>query len=295
MRFDEISVFVAVVDAGSFIGAARRLGAPASTVSARVSALEQRLGVTLIQRTTRRLRTTDAGQRYFQDCQKALRQLEIAEELVTETVRGDSGVLRLTAASDVAQSVLAPVIAGFRAAYPRIMIDLVVTDRLVDMIADGIDLAVRPGPLRDSNLVVRSFWTGSSGLYASAAYLKRCGVPRRIEDLRRHEIVGFTRMPGKLEMRRAGRAVDLRLEGMVASDDIMTVRALLERDLGIGFLPGFLAAQATSPLVRVLPQLSHRISGIYFAYPAQRFVPQRVRRFIDFAIQERRRGRSGSS
>jgi DNA-binding transcriptional LysR family regulator len=294
MRLDEISVFVAVVHAGSFIGAARRLGAPPSTISARVIALEQRLGVTLIQRTTRKLRTTDAGQRYFEDCRKALRQLEIADELVTEATRGDSGVLRLTAASDVAQSALPPVIAGFRAAYPRMKIDLVVTDQFVDMIADGIDLAVRPGPMRDSNLIVRTFITASPGLYASAAYLKRRGTPQRIEDLDRHDIVGFSRMPGKLEMRRAGRRVDLSFEGMIASDDMMTVRALVERDLGIGFLPGFLAEQAMSPLVRVLPQLSHRISGLYFAYPAQRFVPLRVRRFIDFAAQQQRRRPSNS-
>jgi DNA-binding transcriptional LysR family regulator len=129
--------------------------------------------------------------------------------------------------------------------------------------------------------------TGPTGLFASAAYLKRRGTPQRIEDLDRHDIVGFSRMPGKLEMRRAGRRVDLTFEGMIASDDMMTVRALVERDLGIGFLPGFLAEQAVSPLVRVLPQLSHRISGLFFAYPAQRFVPQRVRRFIDFAIRAR--------
>ena len=194
-------------------------------------------------------------------------------------------MLRLTAASDIAQSALPPVIAGFHAAYPRIKIDLVVTDRIVDMIADGIDLAVRPGPLRDSNLIVRAFMSGPTGLFASAAYLKRRGTPQRIEDLERHDVVGFSRMPGKLEMRRAGRRVDLKFEGMVACNDMMTVLALVERDLGIGFLPGFLAAQSTAPLVRVLPHLSHRVSGLYFAYPAQRFVPQRVRRFIDFAAK----------
>jgi DNA-binding transcriptional LysR family regulator len=102
-------------------------------------------------------------------------------------------------------------------------------------------------------------------------------------------------MPGKLEMRRGGRPIDFKFEGSVVCDDMMTVRALVERDLGIGLLPAFLAEQASSRLVRVLPQLSHRVSGLYFAYPAQRFVPQRVRRFIDFATQERPRGTSNSS
>src|SRR5262245_1352469 len=112
MRHDEIAVFVAVMEALSFVGAARALGTPPSTVSARVAALEQRLGVTLIQRTTRKLRPTDAGQRYFEECRRALRQLEAAEEQLTDDARGDSGTLRLTAAVDVAQTVLPPVIAG---------------------------------------------------------------------------------------------------------------------------------------------------------------------------------------
>lgn len=194
-------------------------------------------------------------------------------------------MLRLTAAADIAQSVLPPLIAGFRAAYPRMKVDVVVTERLVDMIGEGIDLALRPGPLRDSNLITRVFMTGPMGLFASAAYLKRRGIPQRVAELKLHDVVAFSRMPGKLKMREGGRQVDLPFEGMVACDDMMTVRALVELELGIGLLPGFLAEQASSRLIRVLPQLSHQMSGLFFAYPAQRFVPQRVRKFIDFAAK----------
>lgn len=276
-------MFVAVVEAGSFVGAARRLEAPPSTVSARVIALERRLGVTLIQRTTRKVRITDAGRRYFEDCRRALRELEFAEEAVKEASGGDSGVLRLTAAADIAQSVLPPLIAGFRAIYPQIKVDLLVTDRVVDMIEEGIDLAVRPGPLRDSSLIARVLLAGPMGLFASASYLDRRGIPQHIGDLKHHDMVKFSAMPGKLEMRRGGRSVDLTWEGMVICDDMMTIRALLERDLGIGLLPNFLAERASSPLIRVLPQLSHRVSGLFLAYPSQRYVPKRVRGFIDFA------------
>src|SRR5688572_15685230 len=263
MRFDEISVFVAVMEAGSFVGAARHLGAPPSTVSARVAALEQRLGATLIQRTTRKLRPTDMGQRYFEECRVALRQIETAEERLTDSAKGDAGTLRLTAAVDVAQSVLPPLIAGFRAVYPRMSVDLVVTDRMLDMIAEGIDLAIRPGPLRDSSLITRAFVTGETGLFASAAYVKRRGAPKHIEDLEKHDIVGFSRLPGKLRMQRGNRQIDLSFDGMVTCDDMTTVRALVELDLGIGFLPPFLADQASVPLVRVLPMLSHQISGLF--------------------------------
>ncbi|MBX3578227.1 MAG: LysR family transcriptional regulator [Rhizobiaceae bacterium] len=291
MQFDEIRVFVAVVEAGSFVGAARRLGAPPSTVSARVMALERRLGVTLMQRTTRKLRITEAGRSYFDVCRTALRQVLSAEERLADTEKLETGTLRLTAAVDIAQCVLPPLIASYRSAYPRISVDLVVADRMVDMIAEGIDLALRPGPLRESNLITRAFLKGPTGLFASPAYLKRKGVPRTVGDLASHEVVGFSRMPGKLEMMRSGRKVALPVQGMVTCDDILTVRALLERDVGIGLLPGIIAADASRPLVRVLPELSHRVSGLYFAYPAQRYVPQRVRTFIDHALSVTRSAR----
>ena len=289
MRLDAIEIFVAVMEAGSFVGAARRLGVPPSTVSARVAALERRLGVTLIQRTTRQLRPTDAGQRYFEECRLALRQLESAEEELGDSQRGESGRIRLTSAVDIAQTLLPPVIAGFRSAYPGVRVELVVTDKILDMIAEKIDLAIRPGPMRDSSLIARAFHQGPTGLFASAAYLKRHGMPKSVTELEKHQIVGFSRMPGKLRMMRGNRQVELKFEGMVSCDDMMTARALVEEDLGIGFLPAFLAEEAKVPLIRVLPELAHQISGIFFVYPAQRFVPQRVRNFIAFATGEHRR------
>lgn len=292
MRVDEIAIFVAVLEAGSFAAAARRMGVPPSTVSARVAALEARLGVTLIQRTTRKLRPTDAGQRYFEECRHALRQLEAAEAAVAEEAKDDVGVLRLTAAVDIAQTILPPIIAGYRAAYPGVRIELITTDRMVDMIAERIDLALRPGPLSDSSLITRVLIEGPTGLFASAAYLAQRGAPQSVEDLARHDVVGFSRMPGRLRMLRDGREIDVRFDGMVACDDMMAVRALIEHDLGIGFLPAFLAELSPRPLVRVLPGLSHRVSGLYFAYPAQRYLPRRVRSFIDFATRKRLAGRA---
>jgi DNA-binding transcriptional LysR family regulator len=295
MQSDEISVFVAVLEAGSFVGAARRLAMPPSTVSARVAALEKRLGMTLIQRTTRQLRPTAAGERYFEECRLALRRLAAAEEELTASAASAAGLLRITAAVDIAQSLLPPIIAGFRQAYPETRLELIVTDRIVDLIADGIDLAIRVGPLRDSGLITRAFVSGPSGLFASAAYVKRRGVPKRVEDLAGHDLIAFTRMPGgTLKMMRGNQPVDIPVRGALACDDMMTVRALIELDQGIGFLPPFLAEDASTPLVRVLPQLSHRATGLFFVYPAQRYVPQRVRNFITFATAQRRRQRATS-
>lgn len=291
MRIDAIAVFVSVLEAGSFAAAARSLGVPPSTVSARVAALERRLGVTLIQRTTRRLRPTAAGQRYFEECRQALRRLEAAAEAVTEEARENIGVLRLTAAVDIAQTILPPLIAGFRAAHPGLRIELIATDRLVDMIAERIDLALRPGPLHDSSLVTRVLVQGPTGLFASAAYVARRGAPATIADLDRHDVIGFSRLPGRLRMLRDGREIDVRFEGMITCDDMLAVRACIEHDLGIGLLPAFLADLSPRPLVRVLPELTHRVSGLYFAYPAQRYLPRRVRSFIDFATRTMRPSR----
>jgi DNA-binding transcriptional LysR family regulator len=282
MRIDEISVFVQVLEAGSFAGAARRLRMPASTVSAKLAALERRLGISLIQRTTRKLRVTPAGQAYFERCRAGLREIEAAEAAITSEARSLSGLLRLTAAVDIAQSLLPPIISAFRETFPMVKIELVVTDRIVDMITEGIDLAIRVGPLRDSSLVTRSFVTGPSGLFASQHYLDRRGVPVHVDDLKHHDLIGFGKpWAHPLPMLMGNRNVSVDLSGDLTCDDLLTVRTFVAMGLGIGFLPAFFADQQR--LVRVLPALRSPLTGLYFAYPAQKFVAARVKRFITFA------------
>ncbi len=283
MRIDEISVFVRVLEAGSFTGAARRLGIPTTTVSAKVAALERRLGVTLIKRTTRRMRVTDAGQVYFDRCRTGLREIEAAEaEVAAETGRV-AGLLRLTAPVDIAQDILPPVIARFREAMPEVRVEIIVTDRIADLIAEGIDLAIRVGPLRDSSLVTRSFMIGPTGLFACPRYLDRRGTPRSLADLAQHDLIGFGKSRGRpIPMRMGSRKVEVSLTGAVTCDDFHATRAFIAMGLGIGFLPAFLAEDFK--LVRVLPELRSDQTGLFFAYPAQKFVPPRVKRFIAFAV-----------
>ncbi|TPJ82291.1 LysR family transcriptional regulator [Mesorhizobium sp. B2-6-2] len=282
MRVDEISVFVQVLEAGSFAAAARRLRMPASTVSAKVAALEQRLGTGLIQRTTRKLRVTPAGQAYFERCRAGLHEIEAAEAAVMSGARSLNGLLRLTAAVDIAQSLLPPIIGAFRETFPMVKIELIVTDRIVDMIAEGVDLAIRVGPLRDSSLVTRSFVTGPSGLFASQHYLDRRGVPVQVEDLKHHDLIGFGKpWAHPLPLLMGSRKIGVDLSGDLTCDDLLTVRTFVAMGLGIGFLPAFFADQQR--LVRVLPALRSPLTGLYFAYPAQKFVPARVKKFITFA------------
>ncbi len=157
MDLDGIEVFVKVVEAGSFSQAAKLLGMPNSTVSAKVSALEKRLGVTLLQRSTRKLRATPAGETYFQQCVQALEQLQAAESELTSAQREPQGLLRVTAPADIGHTLLATLVRGFLQQYPKTEVELVVTNRVLDLIAEGVDLAIRAGELTDSRLIAKRF------------------------------------------------------------------------------------------------------------------------------------------
>ncbi|MER8677043.1 MULTISPECIES: LysR substrate-binding domain-containing protein [unclassified Mesorhizobium] len=147
----------------------------------------------MIQRTTRKLRAPPEGQAYFERCRIALREIETVEAELRAESAGMGGQLRLTASVDIAQTLLPPVIAAFRKAYPAVAVDLVVTDPVADLVADGIDLAVRVGPLRDSSLISRAFVTGPSGLFASQAYLDRRGTPVSLEQLEHHDLIALSK------------------------------------------------------------------------------------------------------
>mgnify|MGYP000734206298 CR=1 FL=1 len=283
MRLDEITVFINVLEAGSFAAAAKRLGMPATTVSAKVAALEKRLGFTLIRRTTRKLHATLEGRRYFERCRTALHDIKSIEAELRAASSAMDGVLRLTASVDIAQTLLPPIIVAFHGAHPRVGVDLVVTDRVADLVADEIDLAIRVGPLRDSSLITRAFVTGPSGLFASRSYLDRMGMPASVEDLRQHDFISLRKSWAQpLTLLRGKEKIKLDLSSGVACDDLLTARALAAMGLGICFLPGYLAQQLD--LARVLPELSSPFTGLYFAYPAQAFVPARVSEFISCAL-----------
>jgi DNA-binding transcriptional LysR family regulator len=292
---DEVKVFVSVLEAGSFAAAARRLAMPATTVSAKVAALEQRLGVTLIQRTTRKLRATPVGQRYYDRCRIGLRELESAEAEVSMDTDVPAGRLSLTTPVSLARVLLPPIVVGFRQAFPEVKVDILVTDREADLVGEGIDLAVRVGELKDSSFVARLFVYGSGGFFASASYLGRHGTPKHMDELARHEIIGRGGARAGREARRA--QVTLNSLGTITCDDFNLARALIAAGGGIGYLPTLLAHGGADdpPLVRVLPEYSVPQTGLYFVYPSQRFVPARVKAFIAFALDVVKRGKGAET
>src|SRR5262245_55888684 len=181
---DAIAVFVKVVEAGSFSQAAARMGMPKTTVSAKVAGLEERLGVRLIERTTRTLHLTEAGEMYFRHCAIAIREVELGEEALQAAKGKPSGLLRVTAPVDLGQGLL-PVVAGaYTAKYPDVSMDLIVTNRIVDLVEEGIDLALRwAGALKDSSLIARRYFETTSHLWASQKYLQRVSKHMHPRDL----------------------------------------------------------------------------------------------------------------
>lgn len=281
MNLDGIDVFVRVVQAGGFSAAARLMGIPTTTVSAKVARLEQRLGVSLIRRSTRKMDVTDAGKAYFDHCLEALDALQAGEDQLAASAAEPVGLLRVTAPPDLAQSVLPVFVQRYLDTYAKASIELVVTNAPMDLIAEGIDLAVRASPMQDSSLKVRKFVSGQLGLWAAPSYLAKAGAPETADDLHTHVVLKHSRMgPASARLVSDTGSVDPEATGRLKADDMQTLRAFAQLGAGIALLPNLPDAS----LVRVLPAYATAPGPVFFVYPAQRFVPLNVRAFMDLCL-----------
>ena len=195
MDLNDIVVFTKVVETRSFTSAAEALGLPKSTVSRKLAQLEERLGVRLVQRTTRKFALTEIGTAYYERCQRIVADLAAAEQLVTDMQATPRGRVRVTAPIDLSMRYLGAIIADFLAAHADINIELEASDRLVDLIEEGYDVAIRIGPLQESTLIARKLVTIDAVLCAAPAYLARRGTPVVIEEIDEHDRVLFTPSP----------------------------------------------------------------------------------------------------
>lgn len=288
MDLDAIAVFVRVVECGSFSAAARRLGAPKATVSAKVARLEKRLGLSLIQRTTRKLRVTEAGQEYFRHCAEAIRAVELAEAAMQATSGKPSGVLKVTAPVDLGHTLLPRIVHSYAAKYPDVSVELLVTNRIVDLVGEGIDLAIRPSQsLQDSSLIAQRFYEMGANLWASPQYLQRLGALAHPRDLKNATFVGF-RPRSSLVLTNGRSDVELSTAGRIRADDFETVKALLLLGAGIAWLPDFLTeeAAAAGTLVPVLPQWRPKErTAFYFVYVGRKYGLPKVDAFIQTALE----------
>lgn len=289
---NELAVFSAVVRNGGFTAAAKVLGMQKSTLSRMVARLEERLETRLLVRTSRQLSVTEAGRVFLERCDEGLRLLDAAEGVV-EPVE-PAGTVRITAMPDFAERFVAPLVAQFAKAQPRVQVELVLTTRLVDLVEERVDLAIRSGPLPDSSLVARRIGTARRCLVASPAYLEARGRPRTVGDLVRHDVLAYRTTDGAVSWRliTSTGPRNVRLEARLAADDFTVLRDWALAGLGISLLPGFVCEEGlkSGALVQLLRSSVQEEVPLFLVHPQGRHLPTRVRLLHDFLVAKLRVG-----
>lgn len=304
-RLTGLQVFTKVATLGSLTGAAHALGMSQTMATKHMAALESRLGVKLLHRTTRRLTLTEAGRRYLEAAERVLADVEEADAAVSADTVEVRGTLRLNAPVSFGIREIAPLLAELAARHPALTIDLGLNDRYVDLIEEGWDLVIRIGELKSSSLIAKKLAPCSVVLCAAPSYLARRGTPKTVDDLTRHDCLGYTlsRTVGADRWSFGpGGKVAIAIKGTLKANNGDALVAAARAGLGIIYTPTFLIAEDLHEGRLVPIDLDHAVvalEGIFAVYPADRRPPAKVRATIDFLAEkfgpvppwERRRGR----
>lgn len=288
-RLTEMEAFVQVVDNGGFTEAARKMGLSKSAVSKHVSALEARLAVRLLNRTTRRVSPTEVGLAYYDRARTVLTDASAADDMVTSMQATPKGSLRISAPVSFGINHVSPAVARFLNAYPEVDVHMVLDDRFVELVAEGYDMAIRVGVLEDSSLRARKLAETSRMLVAAPEYIAANGMPRVLDDLHHHRLLHYSNLStGNFwRMRGAsGEERQIRVGGRLTVNNGDSLCKAAELGLGIALLPTFILGDAlvTGRLVEIMPDRDDRI-GIYAIYPEGRFAQPKLRAFIDFLAE----------
>ncbi|MGF6722092.1 DNA-binding transcriptional LysR family regulator [Paraburkholderia sp. GAS41] len=282
---NDIAVFVRVAQFESFSRAARALGMPVSTVSRKVTVLEERLGVTLLQRTTRKLSLTVQGRAYFDQCSEPLSHLYDAERVITQTQKRPEGLLRISGPVMLEHEAFYAFVSSFLKNYPGIQVDLHFTNLFLDLIADNIDVAIRFGDLQDSSLVAQRVGRSVRHLVATPEFVRSHDLPSRPEDIGHLPCVLINARNNETEWHLVNgrKSVKVHVTGPVAARDFHIVSAFALRGHGIALLPSSYceAHIASGELVRILPEWSSPEILVHAVYPTRRFMPSKLKAFLD--------------
>jgi len=289
-KFEEMRAFVAVVEAGSFVGAAEALQVSKTAVSRLVGDLEQRLGARLMQRTTRRLSLTEEGERFHERCRELLDGIAQAEAELTERTGRAIGPLRLNVPVSFGLLHLAPLWPGFMARHPQVLLEVTLSDRLVDLVDEGIDLAVRIARLPSSSLISRQLTTTRMVLCASPEYLRREGEPAHPADLAQHSVMAYTLLSTGEQWSFTGPEgdeVSVRIAPRMRSNSGDTCVAAALAHQGIVLQPSFMVGThlQTGALREVLPQYRSMEFGVYAVYPSRKHLTPKVRLLVDYLVE----------
>jgi DNA-binding transcriptional LysR family regulator len=285
-KFQEMASFVAVVDAGSFIRAADSSGVSKAAISRHVNDLEQRLGVRLLHRTTRRLSLTAEGQAFHARCKEVLASVDEAESEITSHSGAPSGLLRVNAPLTFGVHHLAPLWGQFADLYPKVSLDVTLGDRVVDLVDEGYDLAVRITSRTGSMLISRKLASTRMVLCASPAYLAKHGTPAQPSDLASHRAVSYTYWASRdvWEFTGPDGPVSVNVKACIHTNNGDTCRLAALDHQGIILQPTFIVGDDLDrgTLVELMPQYRSVELGIHAVYPTRKFLPLKVRRLIDF-------------
>ena len=284
-QYDLISLrsFITVVEVGSFIGAAQLLEASTAAVSRRVSALETALGVKLLNRTTRQLDLTEAGRAFYADVVNIFLSLEEAEEKIrcgSETIKG---TLRIAAPLSFGIQCLSPALGSFMRRYPELKVQLILDDRLTDLVSEGIDLAIRIGSLKDSTLVATHIGDINRIFCASSDYLDKRGEPKTLSDLSQHNWLDYSLTSSREEWRYInGKAIEV--SGSLSTNNGDVLKDAVIEGMGISLLPEFIVAQGLKQrqLQEILSDYRPAPLGLYAVRPSRQFTPSKVKVMINF-------------
>jgi DNA-binding transcriptional LysR family regulator len=288
-QFKQISTFVEVVAKGSLSAAARAEGIAPAMIGRRLDALERRLGVKLLQRTTRKIALTDEGTAFLEDCQRILAELETAESSVAERSAKASGRLTVSAPAGFGRQHVAPLIPSFLAEHKDVAVTLNLNDRVVDLIGEGIDVAIRIAALSDSSLVGVKLADNQRVVVASPAYLKRHGKPKTLADLARHNCLPISSDGSQRgwTFRQNGKNVTIKVGGNMECNDgeVLHHWALAGKGLSWRSMWEVGGEIESGQLVSVLDEFAAPGSDIYAVFAQRRHLPLRIRAFVDFLRQ----------
>ncbi|MFT8778139.1 MAG: LysR family transcriptional regulator [Gluconacetobacter liquefaciens] len=283
-RYQAMATFVRVVETGSFSAAARQLNVGQPAVSKTIAQLETRLQVSLLIRSTHGLTPTEAGQTFYERARNAIQEADEAELAAKGAGAGLSGRLRVSAATTFARLHVIPRLPQFLAAHPHLDVDIILDDRKIDLVAEGVDISLRMGKLSDSTAVARKIATGGRSVLATPAYLARAGKPQNPADLANHEAIIYSQQPNVWSFTRDGAAVSVSVGGRLRVSAAEGLRAALLADMGLTIASDWMFAPEleSGAIVRVLQAWSLPSIDLWAVFPAGHMTTAKARQFAAF-------------
>lgn len=291
-NYRAMAIFAQVIEYGSFSAAARKLGITTSAVSQQINQLEDLLGTRLLQRTTRKLSLTEAGEIYLDGCRQMMDAADLANQRIGQFSKEPSGTLRISCSHDFSANHLIPLLGPFMDKHPKLSLDIDGSDEVINLIEEQVDLAIRIGHLEESGWISRKIGELQEIIVAAPRYLDQHGTPREPADLAQHQWVAFTRRRQPYQLSLSGPNGDqhkVRLYGRARSNSAPSMQELMKAGLGIGLTLrlNIMDELENGELIQILGDYRSEPVGIYAVYPQRTFLPLKVRAVIDYLLENK--------